>query len=579
MKAHDPNRYIRMRTTLVGIFISVFLVIIGVQAVRLQVLQGKWLSKKAAAQYEKSLTSRGRRGTIYDAKLNKLAVSIDVTSIGAFTSKITDKRGTAAALAGALKVDLKSLRKKLASKKSFTWIKRHVTPKETLAVKKLQLPGIEFLSERSRFYPYRTLAAQVLGFSGMDSNGLEGIEFYFDAQLRGAKGKFTVLKDALGREFDAEQQRFTNYGGNNIILTIDRRIQYVTEKALEEAVTEYSAQSGMALVMAPKTGAVLAMAHYPFFNPNAFRTHDRNTWRNRSITDPFEPGSTMKIFSVAAALEQGSFTANSIFYCENGSYTIGRNTIHDTKKHGWLTLQQIVKYSSNIGAVKVGEVIGTERLYNTLRNFGFGSKTVIDCPGETAGSLAPFLRWTKIDAGTIAFGQGVSASALQLITATAAIANDGVLMKPYLVQAITDQNGRLLESFGPREVRRAVAAPTARTVARMMQSVIADGGTGTNAALDGYTAGGKTGTAQKIDESGKYAKNKYIASFVGFAPVENPQVVILVMVDEPKKFHYGGTVAAPAFKKIARDTLDYLNVPPKIDTGKFAGGGQNKAST
>jgi len=579
MKPRDPNKPIRLRTTLVGLAIGVFLAVIGVKAVHLQVYQGKWLSKKAASQYEKSLTSRGRRGTIFDAKLRKLAVSIDVTSICAHTAAIQNKGATAAALAGALKIDLKVLHRKLASKRSFVWIKRHVNPKKALAVKRLELAGIEFVAERSRIYPYRTLAAQVLGFSGIDGNGLEGLEYYFDSRLRGVENKVTILKDALGREFDAEHQRFTHYGGNNLILTLDRRIQFITEKALAETVEKFSARSGLAIVMAPETGAVLAMAHYPFFNPNAFMDYDQNTWRNRCITDPFEPGSTMKIFSAAAALEQGSYTANSIFYCENGAYRIGKNVVHDTKKHGWLTLQQIVKYSSNIGAVKIGEVIGPKVLYHTLRNFGFGSKTGIDCPGETAGSLAPFRRWTKIDAGTIAFGQGISVSALQLITATAAIANDGVLMKPYIVQAITDQNGRLLKSYSPRAVRRVVSVQTARTVTHMMQSVISDGGTGTNAALDGYTACGKTGTAQKIDKNGKYAKGKYIASFVGFAPAENPKVTILVMVDEPKKFHYGGIVAAPAFKKIAHGTLDYLNVPPKSGTEKFAARLNGKANT
>ena len=562
MTPQDPKKYVRMRTTLVGIAIAAFLATIGAKAVYLHVVRGSWLSQKAVSQVERSLKSQGRRGTIYDAKLRELAVSIDVTSIGVSPSAIGNKGATAAALAGALKVNLKTLRRKLASKKSFVWIKRHVPPRDVQAVKALDLAGIEFVGERSRFYPYRTLAAQVLGFSGVDGNGLEGLEYYFDHRLRGAEKELTVRRDALGRGFESGDQRYTRDDGSNLILTIDRRIQFLAEKALEEAVLKHTARSGMAVVMAPASGAVLAMAHYPFFNPNDFRSHDRELWRNRSITDPFEPGSTMKIFSAAAALEHGGYTANSIFYCENGAYRIGKNTVHDTKKHGWLSLQQIVKFSSNIGAVKIGEMIGPQRLYANLQSFGFGSKTGIECPGETPGSLAPFRQWTRIDAGTIAFGQGVSVSALQLASATAALANDGVLMKPYIVQAVTDQNGKLLRSFGPRKLRRVVSVQTARTVARMMQSVISEDGTGPLAALDGYTAAGKTGTAQKIDETGNYARGKYIASFVGFAPVEKPRVVILVLVDEPGEQHYGGTVAAPAFKKIALGTLDLLNVPP-----------------
>lgn len=578
MNPNDPRRYIRMRTTLMGVVMMLLLTVIGAKAVHLQVFHGSWLSEKAASQYERSLKALGKRGTIFDAKIGELAVSIDVTSIGAFPSEIMDKRSTAAALAGALKLSLRDLRRKLSAKSSFVWIKRHVSPKEVLKVQKLELAGIEFVGERSRFYPYRTLAAQILGFSGVDGNGLEGLEFYYDHQLKGAESNLKVLKDALGRGFDADKDRFPSSDGNNLVLTVDRRVQYLTEKALEEAVETYSAVSGMALVLAPETGAVMAVAHYPLFNPNVFSSYDRDLWRNRSITDPFEPGSTMKIFSAAAALEYGGFTENSIFFCENGSYRIGANTVHDTKKHGWLSLQQIVQLSSNIGAVKIGEKIGAKSLYKTLTDFGFGSKTGIDCPGETSGSLAPFQRWTRIDAGTIAFGQGIAVSALQLVTATAAIANGGVLMKPYIVQAITDQNGKLLKSFGPRKIRRAISVETARKVARMMQTVVSEEGTGTNATLDGYTACGKTGTAQKIGEDGRYARQKYVASFVGFAPVENPRAVILVIVDEPKKFHYGGTVAAPAFKRIAHGTLDYLNVPPQSGKGNLFAGRDAKAS-
>jgi cell division protein FtsI (penicillin-binding protein 3) len=270
----------------------------------------------------------------------------------------------------------------------------------------------------------------------------------------------------------------------------------------------------------------------------------------------------MKIFLASAAIESGFCNPNTIFFCEGGRYRIGRNFINDTHAHGWLSLQQIVKFSSNIGTVKIAERIGKDNIYSTLRNFGFGEKTGIDCPGETSGTLSPQSRWTKIDTGAISFGQGLSVSAIQLITAVSSIANNGILMKPYVVQAITDQNGRLIENFQPQKVRTVISPETARTIKRIMQTVITEGGTGVNAALEGYTACGKTGTAQKIDKTGRYARGKYVASFVGFAPAENPAVAILVIVDEPKEEHYGGTVAAPAFRKIATDTLNYLNIPP-----------------
>jgi cell division protein FtsI (penicillin-binding protein 3) len=314
--------------------------------------------------------------------------------------------------------------------------------------------------------------------------------------------------------------------------------------------------------MAPKTGELLAVAHYPYFNPNTFRDFDRGAWRNRAVTDPFEPGSTVKIFSAVAAIESGGSTPNTIFFCENGAYKIGKNVVHDHTPHGWLSLQQIVKYSSNIGAIKISEMIGREPLYNTLRTFGFGQKTGIDCPGETVGSLSHYKRWSKIDTGAISFGQGVSVSAVQLITATSAIANGGMLMKPRIVQAILDANGKVLENRRPKMVRRVASRNTARIVARIMKTVITPGGTGVNAALDGYTVSGKTGTAQKSGKHGTYAKGKYVSSFVGFTPSENPAVTILVVVDEPRNDYHGSKVAAPVFKKIALETLNYLNIPP-----------------
>jgi len=566
----DKKKYTKPRTIIVGLIFSLCFTTISAQAVYLQVFCGSRLSRKAAHQYEKSLKTSGKRGIIYDTNMVEMAVSIDMTSIAAHPLQIADKQTAAENLAEILKIDGEMLQRKLSSKKrKFVWIKRHITPKEARAAQDLKITGLVFIPEHKRFYPNTTLAAQLLGFTDIDDNGIEGLEFYYDNYLKGATGNFTVLKDALGRRFDAVDPMYSKHSGNNIILTIDRSIQYITEKTLAETVTKSSAKSGMAIVMLPKTGALLALAHYPFFNPNSFADFKRDLWRNRSITDPFEPGSTMKIFSAAAAIESGSSAPNSIFFCENGAYQVGKDVVHDTHPYGWLSLQQVIKHSSNIGAVKLSEVTGPESLYKTLRKFGFGTKTGIECPGESVGSLAPYKRWARIDTGTIAFGQGISVSALQLVTAAAAIANDGVLMKPYVVQAITDPNGRLLESFGPQKARRVISPSTAGTINRIMRTVITAGGTGVKAALEGYTVCGKTGTAQKIDEKGQYGKGKYTASFLGFAPAERPAVVILVVIDEPIKEHYGGIVAAPAFKKIAHKVLNYLNIPPNKETDKL----------
>ncbi len=556
------KKKINLRILIVGFFFSLIFLTIIIKAAYLQIWLSPWLARKAAKQYERTIVIRGKRGTIYDANYREMAVSTEATSIAAYPCRITDTATTAKLLAPVLGLNQKRLRFKLISRKPFLWIKRQVSPKEEKAVRELGLEGIDFIPEHSRFYPNSFLAAQVIGFTGIDGTGLEGIEFSYDSFLRGKELRLTVLTDALGKKFDREDGKIL-YGGNNLVLTIDRTIQYIAETALGDAVKEYSAKSGVAIVMVPKTGAILAMANYPLFNPNSFGRFPREFWRNRAVTDAFEPGSTMKVFSASAAIESGGCTPNTIFYCEKGLYKIGDDIIHDTHPYGWLSLQKIIKFSSNIGAVKLSEMIGPKSLYETLDKFGFGKKTGLKYPGETSGDLNPYAKWTKIDTGTIAFGHGISVSAIQLITAVCAIANKGVLMKPYIVSAITDRNGRHIKQFTPCKIRRVISEKTADTVKMMMKTVVEKGGTGHRAALEGYTVCGKTGTAQKLNKYGSYANDAYIASFVGFVPEKNPQIAILVVVDEPRGSYYGGTVAAPAFRKIAKETLNYLNVPPE----------------
>lgn len=572
MKKKMPKNYINLRIALVGICFFLLIAVIGAKAFYLQVFRGPWLSKKAAGQYEKSFVQKGKRGTIYDRDGNALAVSIEGTSIAAYLNQIEDKKSISRALADILRKDKHKLLRQFQAGQGFIWVKRQATPKEVSAVKTLGLKGVGFIPEYSRFYPNKSVAAQVIGFTGIDGNGLEGAEYYYDHILSGTEQKYTVLKDALGRGFAKDQEtKDTSYqslhSSKNIVLTLDRNIQYITQTALETSVKEFSAQSGMAVVMDPKTGEILALSHYPSFNPNVFEQYPRHLWRNRALTDPFEPGSTIKIFSAAAALSSGTCSPNTIFFCENGAYRVGRNTIHDTHPRGWLSLQQIIKYSSNIGITKVVEMTGPEALYATLKNFGFGDKTGLDCPGETTGVLTPSNRWSKIDSSAIAFGQGMSTSAIQLVSAAAAIANGGTLMKPFIVQSITNERGRILKQTRPEIIRRAVSPEVAAIVKRIMQTVVTEGGTGTNAFLDGYTVGGKTGTAQKTDQSGNYARGKYTSSFIGFAPADDPRLVILVVIDEPTDAHYGGTVAGPAFQKIAHETLQHLNVPPETRKG------------
>ncbi len=577
ISTNDAKYHIRKRINFVSYLFLVLLITIVFRAGYLQIWCASSLSGKAEKQYERSLSLYGKRGIIYDRNHKKLADTLAITSIGAHPRQITNKKATAQRLAGVLSESQSVIYHKLSSLQPFVWIERKVSPAIAQNVRALKLNGIVFKTEHSRFYPNKTLAAQLIGFSGVDGSGLEGVEFAYNNVLKGGNGKLTFLKDGRGQKIESpyhkkqvqngQKEEFKN--GNDLILTIDRNIQYITEKVLAETVKKHQAQSGMVIVMTPQTGEVLALAHFPVFNPHAFNQYEKKQWRNRIVTDSFEPGSTMKIFSAAAAIESGQCSSNTAFYCEKGRYRIGSNVIHDAGSHsyGWLTLHQIVKYSSNIGVVKVVERIGKNVLYDTLTQFGFGQKTGIDCPAETSGRLSKASGWKTIDVAAIAFGQGVAVSAIQLVTATAAIANQGILMKPYVVKAIVGENGQIIKQFTPTIVRRTISETTAQAVTEMMVSVVRKGGTGVNASTDSYFVCGKTGTAQKINPDGRYSNDRFISSFLGFAPAYNPRIALLISINEPTKDgYYGGTVAAPAFRKITNETLDYLNVEP--DTGR-----------
>jgi cell division protein FtsI (penicillin-binding protein 3) len=545
-----------------GIFVVLFLAVVA-RALFVQVYQGSMLSARAEKEIQKTMIVREKRGGIYDTNRQELAVSIGAVSIAAYPRRIQDKGEAAARLSKVLGLNAGKLNARLASGSGFKWIKRKASPREVREVRALDIDGVDFIPEHSRFYPQSTLAAQITGFTGVDGRGLEGLEFYYEKDLNGEEKQLVVMKDALGKKFGGEQEASLESSARNLILTVDKTIQYITEEALEAAVKENDAASGMAVVTDPGTGAVLAIANYPFFNPNAFGRFDRSAYRNRVITDTFEPGSTMKIFSVAAAIEYGGCTPNTIFYCENGKYKVGRYTIHDTHKHGWLPIEKILKFSSNIGAMKMSEMIGAEALHRTLEGFGFGERTGIDCPGEAPGSLSPHQKWSSLQTGVVSFGHGMAATGIQLATAVSAIANNGVLMKPYIVRAITDQRGNIIEQFEPRIVRHAISEKTAGIMKAMMRSVVETGGTGTEADLEGYAVCGKTGTARKVNKQGRYERGSYVSSFVGFAPAEAPAVTVLVVIDTPRKKYYGGQVAAPAFRKIVRESLNYMNIPPR----------------
>jgi len=557
--------WFKFRIILISSLLFICFVFIVGRMFQLQVLKKEELYQLAAQQHHVQVPLVPKRGTIYDQKENELAVSIEVDSIYADPRKVGDVERTANDVASILQTDRMELQRRLKSRRSFEWIQRKISPKEADEIKALQLSGIYFLRENRRFYPNSQLAAHIIGFVGLDSKGLEGVEFQYDSRLNGGSLVWTMGRDAFGREIVMGDPLFEKEDHHqNLILTLDKHIQHMVETELSSAVQKWRAKGGMAIAMDPQTGKVLAMASYPFFNPNQFLQYQSKVWRNRAVSDTFEPGSLFKAFLAAAALEESVVRPSDSFFCENGSYAVYDRTIHDHSKHGWLTFQQIIKFSSNIGASKVGEKIGKERLYRYICAFGFGEKTGIDLPGEAKGIVHDPRYWPPVALDTISFGQGISVTAVQLATAVSAIANGGFLMKPYVVERIRDEKGEVKQSFQPEVIRKVISEETAKKVTALLKATTEKGGTGETAVPVGYEVAGKTGTAQKADPSlGGYSEDRFTSGFMGFAPAEDSKIVLLVVVDEPQGSNYGGVVAAPVFKAIMEKVLPYLNVHPK----------------
>jgi cell division protein FtsI (penicillin-binding protein 3) len=534
------------------------------RSVQVQLLQRESWGRIAKRQVVRNLRLEPRRGEIYDRNCQQLAVSIEMESLAANPRVIENPAATAKKLSAIIQVPATRLKKRLQQPRAFVWLKHHLSPREVDSIQTLDLKGIHFVKEYRRYYPNVELAGQVLGFVGRDHHGLEGLELTEDFLLRGHPGTHFGAKDARGQIIythgllaETGPQRYS------LKLTLDKRIQYIAERELNETVTRHEAESGMAVVLESETGGILAMAVFPTFNPNSFSSYGPSLWRNRAVTDAFEPGSTFKVFLLAAALEEGLVHPNDLFYCEQGKYRILSHTIHDLRKFGWLSLAQILRFSSNIGAAKVGEKLGANRFYHYIRSFGFGAPTGIGLPGETSGLIRPPEKWTSVDLAATSFGQSVSVSALQLAMALGAVANDGLMMQPLLVREVLDAEGKVLRKNKPRVRRRVISEATAQQLKKLLADVVKPGGTGAKAALAQYQAAGKTGTAQKINrQRGGYDEDRYTASFVGFAPAVDPRIIVVVVINEPKKGFYGGVVAAPAFRRIAQQTLHALQVPP-----------------
>ncbi len=560
----QPQTWLRLRISLLlCVFACLFLVIFG-RAYQLQVIQSKKLAAMAERQCQRVVPLVPKRGILYDRRKEEMAISVEVDSVFAQPGKVEDVRAAAQKIGPILGHKPAALASKMNKEEPFVWLERAITAEQRAAIEKHNLGGIEFLKETKRFYPQGEIGVHVMGFAGLDAQGLEGIELGYDEFIRGEPGFMIMAKDALGRTLIPQSLPVRqSLDGCEVIMTIDKQVQYVVEKELKKAVQACSAKGGMAVVMNPKTGEILAMAVQPSFDPNRFSSAPPQVRKNRTLTDTFEPGSTFKVFTLAAALEEQVASPKEMFFCENGAYPVGGKVIHDVHKYGWLSLEEVIKYSSNIGASKVGRKLGKNKLYRHLKNFGFSSKTGVDLPGEVSGFLAAPRYWSEIALANISFGQGVSVTALQLTTALAAVANGGVLMRPYVVKSVLDSNGTVLKENQPKSVRRVISPETANTITQILKSVMEDGGTGKGARLAGYESAGKTGTAQKALANGRGYSDKRMGLFYGFAPAENPQAVITVVIDEPHGSSYGGVVAAPAFKAIGEQVLPYMGNYPK----------------
>ncbi|MCZ6558084.1 MAG: penicillin-binding protein 2 [SAR324 cluster bacterium] len=560
----------RSRVKFVMILLALWLLALVWRAVDLQVLQHDALAGMAQRQSQRIIKVKGKRGAIYDSQGHRLAASLKADSFFAHPSRIREPALAAHALSRALAMPREILEARLRSTRAFVWLKRQVTPEEAEAVWALKLKGVGSTSEYRRVYPARSLAASLLGFTGVDTQGLEGLEYAYDSYLRGAERTKVVEVDALGRAYLRSGAGFPT-GGGSLQLTIHPAIQYLAEKELARAVETWEAKVGIAIVMRSRTGEILAMAQAPGFNPNAYQDYEKYNYFNRAITSGYEPGSTFKVITAAIALDSGSVRPDSLFFCEEGLFEHYDSLIHDTKPYGWLTLDRVIQVSSNICAAKVGMSMPVGVFYGYIKRFGFGKRlgvfTASDgrrLAGEAQGYTLPPKRWTPVDHAAISFGHGILVSPLQLTMAVNTIATGGRKLKPILVKEIRDPSGDLITRNRPTVLGRVITERTAAIVRDFMVGVVSKAGTGWRAALPGHAVAGKTGTTEKYDIKARgYSKTKLIASFVGFVPAYAPELTILVLVEEPARGRYGGVVAAPVFRRIAARALPLLGVWPE----------------
>ncbi|MDP2922048.1 MAG: penicillin-binding transpeptidase domain-containing protein [Candidatus Omnitrophota bacterium] len=534
-----------------------------VRLIFVQLGAAKPLSDIASSQYKLAVSLLPKRGVIYDRNLKELAISINLTSVFADPFKIKDKELAARKLSAALGAGQAETYQKLSREKGFVWLARRVSPDKARAVASLNIKGIDFIKEPQRVYPNGVMASHALGFTDIDNNGLEGLELKFDKYLKGIPGWRYAVRDAKQREVPGyNYKEILPVDGDNLVLTIDSMVQALAEKELNNGFEKYHAKGGCVIVMDPYTGDILALANRPSYDPNNAQSAPADYRRNRAICDFFEPGSSFKIVAASSLLEEKAVRPGDKFFCENGEYRWCGHTYHDHTAHGWLAFRDVIKYSSNIGTMKAAQKLGKDRFYKYIKKFGFGEKTGIDLPGEVNGVTRHPGTWSKLSLCSIAMGQEVTVTAIQLACAISALANGGNLVKPRIVQRIEACSGHAIQVFEPKKPQRVISEATAKEMRDILRSVV-DDGTAQLAELEGYFPAGKTGTAQKVEPNGVYSHRKFTASFIGFVPYDNPKFTIVVIMDEPRPIYYGGVVSAPVFKKIAGELMSYAKIQPK----------------
>jgi cell division protein FtsI/penicillin-binding protein 2 len=502
------------------------------------------------------------RAEIFDRNMNPLAMSVPVDSAFAVPSEIADPDMVARLIGKVLEVPADDIATKIASSHSFAWIARKLPPEKADRIAALNLRGIYFQREGGRFYPKRELAAHVLGYVDIDEKGLGGIEYSLDDSIRSKPGKMLILADAHRRWYDSNDKAPDT--GTSVVLTLDEKIQYIAEKELAQAMHETGAKTGTVIVENPNSGELLAVANWPTFNPNAAKDSPPDARVDRAASSLYEPGSVFKIVTLSAAIDQGVTNPDEVVDCQNGAIYIAGHRIRDHKAYGLLTVSQILAYSSDVGAIKVGLRLGAPKFYDYIRDFGFGQPTGVDLPGESRGKLRRLENWTPVSVGSISMGQEVGVTPLQMISAVSAMANGGLIVRPHVIREFRHGNQITEPAEAQQLPRRVIKETTAASMRRMLEGVVLEG-TGKKAKLDGYTSAGKTGTAQKYDpDTGRYSTHDLIASFVGFAPLNTPAITIYVQLDSPAGAHEGGQVGAPVFKRVAQQVLEYLDVPRDV---------------